>query len=453
MGAILDWHSCRNIFSYPQSLETSYSNHRYELSNFVCFVYEFMVCISCRLRNMYHRQTHWFTLMEMLTAITIFFLIMTTVLGVYRQMVTIKADSSARQALIQQSYFTLEKINTLLRDYSIDYEEYFNRQLVGCNTVGLALRDVGTGASCGLFTHYGNANSIDTFIINGDSQSWHHLYYCSSSIGTDETMPSYPRITFKNTSVNLWWGCYQYNPWRFTQPQYQSFGQYALQHIDVADEVNSSLVWSAGDDDDKDLGIWPVALMWGSWAQELYLISPSKDSRIFIRRQLLGSGDRDNDGITGNSSVDRLYSLQILRLKGFDAGTNHDFNVTTSSGVYDGKIDTRACDLNEWFICQWQNLGWAYTGYRLPASTSDGWISLLWRDLTVSERSLSINPDRDPSLSRISSGSQISSYVTIRFTTNLYGEYRRGQIPANSLKLYGITLQTSFTNKQRYTAP
>lgn len=63
-------------------------------------------------------------------------------------MVTIKADSSARQALIQQSYFALEKINTLLRDYSIDYEEYFNRQLVGCNTVGSALRDVGTGGSC-----------------------------------------------------------------------------------------------------------------------------------------------------------------------------------------------------------------------------------------------------------------------------------------------------------------
>jgi hypothetical protein len=193
--------------------------------------------------------------------------------------------------------------------------------------------------------------------------------------------------------------------------------------------------------------------MWGSWVQELYLISPSKDLRVFIRRHLLGSGDRDNDGLTGNSAVDRLYSLQVLRLKWFDAGTNHDFNVTTSSGVYDGKIDTWACDLNEWFVCQWASIGWAYTGYRLPADSNDGWVNLLWRDLTVSDRSLSISPNSDPSMSRASSLHQISPYVTIRFTSNLYGEYRRGQIPAASLKQYGISLQTSFTNKQHYTTP
>ncbi|MEI6774825.1 MAG: hypothetical protein WCL18_08910 [bacterium] len=65
---------------------------------------------------------------------------------------------------------------------------------------------------------------------------------------------------------------------------------------------------------------------------------------------MIGSGDRNRDGIISGDS-EKQYTLQILKLRGFDAGTKHNLDVTTSSGVYDGKIDTRACDYAQGFIC------------------------------------------------------------------------------------------------------
>ena len=65
--------------------------------------------------------------------------------------------------------------------------------------------------------------------------------------------------------------------------------------------------------------------------QELYLISQDGASRILIRRALLESGDRNNDGTTGNVDGELLYTLQILKLRGFDAGNNHDFDITNAS--------------------------------------------------------------------------------------------------------------------------
>ncbi|MEI6672857.1 MAG: hypothetical protein WCL02_06075 [bacterium] len=67
---------------------------------------------------------------------------------------------------------------------------------------------------------------------------------------------------------------------------------------------------------------------------------------------MIESGDWNNNGITGDTDSEKLYTLQILKLKGFDAGSNHNFDINTSSGVYDGKIDTRACDYAQGFICK-----------------------------------------------------------------------------------------------------
>jgi hypothetical protein len=52
--------------------------------------------------------------------------------------------------------------------------------------------------------------------------------------------------------------------------------------------------------------------------QELYLISQDGKQRIYLRRILVESGDRNNDGaISGDSEY--LYTLQMLKLRGFDA--------------------------------------------------------------------------------------------------------------------------------------
>jgi len=77
--------------------------------------------------------------------------------------------------------------------------------------------------------------------------------------------------------------------------------------------------------------------------QELYLISQDGTRRIFLRRTLLDSGDRNGDGII-SGDTEYFYTIEMLKLRGFDAGSDHNFNTSSSSGVYDGKIDTRACD-------------------------------------------------------------------------------------------------------------
>jgi type II secretory pathway component PulJ len=68
-----------------------------------------------------------FTLIEVIVSITIFFVLLVVIVGLYTKMARLKYNIQARQSLIQNSYDAMEKINLLLKDYSIDYEEYFNR--------------------------------------------------------------------------------------------------------------------------------------------------------------------------------------------------------------------------------------------------------------------------------------------------------------------------------------
>jgi hypothetical protein len=45
----------------------------------------------------------------------------------------LKTDVFAKTLLIKNTNSLVEKLNILLKNYTIDYEEYFNRKIVGCN--------------------------------------------------------------------------------------------------------------------------------------------------------------------------------------------------------------------------------------------------------------------------------------------------------------------------------
>ncbi|MEI8091701.1 MAG: prepilin-type N-terminal cleavage/methylation domain-containing protein [bacterium] len=74
-----------------------------------------------------------FTLLEVIISITIFSALLIVIISLYTKMVRLKYNIQARQSLIENSYNAMEKINLLLKDYTVDYEEYFNRESVGCN--------------------------------------------------------------------------------------------------------------------------------------------------------------------------------------------------------------------------------------------------------------------------------------------------------------------------------
>jgi hypothetical protein len=56
----------------------------------------------------------------------------TTVTTIFIYIYKSKGALEARQTVTKESYFFLEKIQVLSKDYTIDYEEYRNRKKVGC---------------------------------------------------------------------------------------------------------------------------------------------------------------------------------------------------------------------------------------------------------------------------------------------------------------------------------
>jgi len=71
-----------------------------------------------------------FTLVEILITSVIISFIFVLIVSFYFKSLEIKTQVLAKQDLMKSSYFLIEKLNILMKDYKIDYEEYFNRRIV-----------------------------------------------------------------------------------------------------------------------------------------------------------------------------------------------------------------------------------------------------------------------------------------------------------------------------------
>lgn len=368
----------------------------------------------------------WFTLLEILISITGFFLLMVVVINAYIGIIYFRHSFQARAKLLETTYYMFEKVNLLLRDYTIDYEEYFNRSRVGCDTAGTFSRNVWSNWYCDLFTSFGNANKFQSITGN------HALYYCSSSTWYYANQEYVVRVPSLSTWCATW--------------TFQSFGQYALHFIDVQDNADFSPS-VIGDSDDIDLWKWPDAILQSTWVKELYLLSQDKQYRVFIRRALVTSWDWDWNGSISENET--LYTLQMLKLRSFDAGNNHDF---ISTWVYDWVLDTWTCDYAQWFICSWSSIGNVYSWYRLPLSAQDAstwWVNLFDNSITVTDRNITIYPTKNPNFAWSEQESQIAPYFTVSLKTKLYAWVWQKKIKW-SLDQYQFTLQTTFTTKNNY---
>ena len=133
----------------------------------------------------------------------------------------------------------------------------------------------------------------------------------------------------------------------------------------------------------------------------------------------------------------------MLQLRWFDAWDNHDFNITASSWVYDGQIDTWACDYAAWFICNGSGVWTLYLNYNLPATTDDGWVTLSSNDMTLSDWNVIAFPTKDPYLTWSDTNAQISPYFQIQFTAKLYGKIWSSKITWPQMNIYSLRLQTT----------
>ncbi len=388
----------------------------------------------------------WFTLVEMLLVTVIASLILTVAIGLYQTMIQTKINVAARQSLIKNSYYFLERLNQSIKNYTIDYEEYFNRKMVGCDSSpgwGFSW-NVGSNGFCDRWTHYGNS-----FLTEVD---W-KLYYCTSDPTSPGTEEPNPIVYGVSTSPWNWCalGTHLYNfPGGISSlvGYPQPYGEYRQQFIDYRWDADglSGIVF---DDDDVDLGTSLEAIGDPQNIAELYLISQDGKKRLFLRNRLVASGDWDNSGIIGDSRSEKLYTLEILRLKGFDAWEDHSLG-TVEDGAYDGQIDTWACDGGEGFVCNGTNVGGGYTSYNLPSDNIDWWVEFFGRDITITWFKMEIYPLKNPAYAWAETDVQINPYVKIRFQANLYGEAWHKKINPSLLDKYQLDLQTTFNIRENY---
>lgn len=103
-----------------------------------------------------------FTLIELLLVIIISGSLLTTIYGIMTTLPKVKNFNDARQALIQETNDVMDRFARLFQDYTIDYEEYFNRKMVGCDGINKGNNfdwTVNTNGYCEAFTAYGNENA------------------------------------------------------------------------------------------------------------------------------------------------------------------------------------------------------------------------------------------------------------------------------------------------------
>lgn len=375
-----------------------------------------------------------FTLVELLLVIIIASLIMTILFTILTTMPRVKNQNDAKMTLIEQTNGVIEKLNLIIQGYEIDYEEYFNRKQVGCvggnNTLFSRNIEIWTG-HCTDNTYYGNRNSWDVTKPNINK-----IYFCSDA----------------NNHPNNLDVCKEGN-----KKWIQSYGQYQQSFWNVGiDTDNSYIPWlfgfpEVGDSDDRDLWTGPIAIGDPNNTQELYLISSDQTKRILIRRKFVA---KRADSLW---NMRDQYTLQILKLRGFDAGSHHDFdfNNEDAHGIFDGKIDTWACDYAEGFVCKGDAVNTTlYSWYHLPADYDDGRANLLNDNISIDARNIKIVPIKKPEYARAEEYMQINPYIKLSLSTSLtphiWGNKLAGGITGANIASFSYTLQTLFNTKTFY---
>lgn len=392
-------------------------------------------------------RKHAFTLVELIFVAVIIGLIVPEMFSLYNFIIKSNKEIVARQQAIHQGYEFFERLNIFMDDYTVDYEEYFNRQMVWCSSNeenfwrwGSFNRNVWLQWYCTNFTAYGNENSN----LNSPANTYHDLYYCSSVRASSATLTN-PRVIFPGrNSCGKVIGSPKNN-------NRQSYGQYAALFKDVRD-WDWVIVWS-----DDDVELWYLinennvdAIADSNNIQELYLISHDWTRRLYFRRKL----DRE-DEIEGKNY--KQYKIQMLRLRWFDAWRMHNFsNVSDNKWLYDGVIDTWACDYSMWFEpSEWhktQSIWWAYPNYYLPQDENDCRVDFTQWTTDLFAWNISISPKWDADLYWAKEARQINSYMKILIINKVYFPsifWSNKKIP-DTIKDFSVPLETTINMKDFY---
>ncbi len=328
-----------------------------------------------------------FTLVEIILGMTIFGLIMTSVLLSVQNMSFARIKTENRVKLLEELYFFSEKLSTNIKEgWTLDYEEYWNRN--SYNTVEW------TG-------HYmfptGVWNYGSWWIMNAaiPPNYWETYYLCRS-------------WDVAAWWVRMWtWGCLSYNndrriDWTASYTWvYQRYGQYALQYYDYNGNADADLgdedwdITITNDEDDKD--IWDGPIVISGALRELYLIDKESNTRTFFRWIVRSDPNAPAWTICIESGVNTwsgcVWNIQILKLRGVDLGFDHTGTLAPSSNnAFDGTVDTWIC--HEDWACSWPQLPPGY--WNLATWNDVEWIDIFPDTVNVKSIKFIAYPKKDP---------------------------------------------------------
>ena len=386
-----------------------------------------------------------FTLVELTLSVLIIWLIMPSMFALYNFIIKSNKEILARQNTIQQWYEFFERLNILMQDYTVDYEEYYNRQMVGCvKEENGALyqgsnfqRNVDENWYCTEFTAYGNDNNY--YNTSNPRSKYQDIYYCSSE------------------SMSLWFGN-RVVKWLDCGRKYgrQSYWQYAALFKDVH-SWTWIIIWSEDDEEKWYLLNESVdAIEKANNIQELYLISHDGKNRLYFRRKLV----KPDENTPEQDKKYKQYKIQILRLRWFDAWRMHSFDsvpgeILKNDWLYDGIIDTWACDTAMWFeppeAHKTKSVWWAYSGYFLPQYPDDCWVDLTYWSANIFAWNISISPSWDPDLYWAKPGHQINPYMKIMTINGVYfPAISNNSTIIQSIREFKVPLETTINMKDFY---
>lgn len=293
---------------------------------------------------------HWFTLIEILLGILLFSAVIIAWLQAFF------AINIGRAKLIESTnitkdivYFSEKLFDEIKKWGTIDFEEYFNRKVVGTQTLS------GHYSGSTWFGNYGK------WWIPGTTNYGSGFYFCRSGSGIDMGVSAnnpngwcYTQWTSTGFSATNTWDPFWAALW---DPQ--RYGQYTFQFIDYNSNFNAdlnnswiSVPWDQNsdgfirwDDDDEYIGYGPTAFTWGENVREIYLISGDRKSRTLFRWNWFQDPNapvtETCDGTNSNFWSWCLGTIEMLRLTWEDWGIDHS---GSWAGSFDGIIDTWAID-------------------------------------------------------------------------------------------------------------
>ena len=335
-----------------------------------------------------HSSSAGFTLIEIMIGILIVSMVM---IGGFQALSSVMIGKSRliQQTNIQkESFYFTERLFEMIKSWgTLDYEEYFNRSVVGTGTTG-GHYTTPTG-----FWNYGDGWVLWT------SAYWSDWYFCRSNSGA--ILPNDGCVSWYNT------------PSADYRNQPQRYGQYAFQFIDYNsnadgdqwdEDGNGSII---GDDDDAYTGVGPSAFSLGLDTHELYLISADKLERTYFRWKVVADPNAPSSASCSDTTGSGcLGTIEFLKLEGRDYGLDHTL-ATSDNTQYDGEIDS-------WYIHP------DFTGW-VDVLAGSGNIDAYWEPLFpdsvhVENFQVYAYPESDPELAWKQTGIDVAPYVRLQFS-------------------------------------